>query len=158
MEWNQIITVALPVILAGLLLSAGLEDVRVREIANWKNAAIALLAPLWWWATGLTPWPDVVVQLGMAAAVFGLFAAAFSLGLMGGGDVKMIGALALWFPFTIFSQLLVTMSLVGGIVTIALLIDRRIRKCEVEVPYGVAIAIAGLLTLNEPVLNQIARS
>lgn len=146
--------VGLPVALALLLLSAGVEDVRVREIANWKNAAIALLAPAWWWATGLSPWPDVAIQIAVALAVFGFFTAAFALGVMGGGDVKMIGALALWFPFNVFSQLLVTMSLVGGAITLALLIERRRR--EVEVPYGVAIAIAGLLALGEPVLNQIA--
>lgn len=148
--------VGLPVVLALLLLSAGIEDVRVREIANWKNAAIALLAPAWWWACGLAPWPDVVVQVGIAAAVFGLFAGAFALGVMGGGDVKMIGALALWFPFGVFSRLLVTMSLVGGVITLALLVERRWRGREVEVPYGVAIAIAGLLALGEPVLNQMA--
>ena len=156
MGLDQIMLVALPVVLASLLLSAGVEDVRIREIANWKNAAIALLAPAWWWATGLGLWPDVAVQIGIAAAVFGLFTAAFALGVMGGGDVKMIGALALWFPFAVFSQLLVTMSLVGGVITVALLIERRWRRREIEVPYGVAIAIAGLLALGEPVLNQIA--
>ena len=145
---------ALPVTLALLLLSAGIEDVRIREIANWKNAAIALLAPAWWWATGLSLWPDVAIQVAIALAVFGLFTAAFAMGAMGGGDVKMIGALALWFPFSALSQLLVTMSLVGGAITLALLIERR--KRDIEVPYGVAIAIAGLLTLGEPVLNQMA--
>ena len=148
----------LPVILALLLLSAGIEDVRVREIANWKNAAIALLAPAWWWASGLALWPDVALQIGIALIVFALFAAAFSLGMMGGGDVKLIGALALWFPFALLSQLLVTMSLVGGLVTVTLMIERRWQRREVEVPYGVAIAIAGLLALREPVLNQIPLS
>ncbi len=144
----------LPVMLALLLLSAGFEDVRVREIANWKNAGIASLAPAWWWATGMEPWPDVAIQIAIALAVFGLFTAAFALGVMGGGDVKMIGALALWFPFDAFARLLVTMSLAGGAITVLLLIERR--KRDVEVPYGVAIAIAGLLALGEPVLNQIA--
>ena len=32
-------------VLAALLVSAGIQDARTREIANWKNAAIALLAP-----------------------------------------------------------------------------------------------------------------
>lgn len=146
----------LPAVLALLLLSAGFEDVRVREIADWKNAAIALLAPAWWWATGLEPWPGMGVQIAVALAVFGLFAAAFHLGLMGGGDVKMIGALALWFPFSQFAQLLIVMSLVGGAITVAMLVERRWRGREVEVPYGVAIAIAGLFALREPILNHFA--
>ena len=84
------------VALALLLVSAGIQDARTREIANWKNAAIALLAPLWWWANGLALWPDVAMQAGVAALVFAFFLGAFALGQMGGGDVKMIGALALW--------------------------------------------------------------
>lgn len=147
---------ALPVTLAALLLSAGFEDVRVREIANWKNAMIAALAPLWWWANGLALWPDAMFQLGVAAAALVLFFGAFQLGMMGGGDVKLIAALALWFPFPAFAQLLVVMSLAGGVVTLALLIERRLKGREVEVPYGVAIAIAGLLALNEPILNRVA--
>lgn len=147
---------ALPAMLAALLLSAGFEDVRVREIANWKNAAIAALAPLWWWANGLALWPDAALQFGVAAGALLLFFGAFQLGMMGGGDVKLIAALALWFPFPAFVQLLVVMSLAGGVVTLALLIERRLKGREVEVPYGVAIAIAGLLALDEPILNRVA--
>jgi len=50
-------------VLGLFLLSAGIEDARTREIANWKNAAIALLAPLWWWSNGLALWPDMAFQL-----------------------------------------------------------------------------------------------
>ena len=42
---------------------AGIEDARKREIANWKNAAIALLAVPWWIANGLAFWPDIVIQI-----------------------------------------------------------------------------------------------
>lgn len=155
MEPLSPLLVALPAVLTLLLLSAGLEDVRTREIANWKNAAIAALAPLWWWANGLALWPDAAIQAGIALAAFGLFAVAFRLGMMGGGDVKLIAALALWFPFPAFAQLLVMMSIAGGVVTAAILLERR-RRADAEVPYGVAIAIAGLLALREPILNQIA--
>lgn len=145
----------LPLVLASLLLSAGFEDIRVREIANWKNAVIALLAPAWWWANGLAVWPDMAVQVGVALAMLGVFFVAFHLDMMGGGDVKLIAALALWFPFGAFGQLLVIMSLAGGVVTLAMLVQRRIRGGEIEVPYGVAIAVAGLLSIGEPILNQI---
>ena len=43
MGWG-ILSCALVAALVLLLLSAGIEDARRREIANWKNAAIALLA------------------------------------------------------------------------------------------------------------------
>lgn len=148
-----------PVILLGLLVlilvSAGIEDARIREISNWKNAAIALLALPWWFAMGLSPWPDMAIQLGVALGVFALFAAAFHFGMMGGGDVKMIAALALWFPFDKLVNLIVIMSLVGGALTLVMLIDKWIRRRseQPEIPYGIAIAIAALLTLREPIFN-----
>lgn len=143
-------------LLAMLLISAGIEDVRHREIANWKNAAIALLAPLWWWSNGAMLWPDVVVQLAIAALIFAFFCVAFHFGQMGGGDVKMIGALSLWLPVLPMFAMLAAMSIVGGLLTVILLAERRIKRASgaIEVPYGVAIAIAGLFALREPLLNQ----
>jgi prepilin peptidase CpaA len=145
-------------VLGLLLVSAGIEDARKREIANWKNAAIALLAVPWWIANGLAFWPDIVIQIGIALAVFALFAAAFHFGMMGGGDVKMIGALALWFPFLPLVTMLIIMSLAGGAITVLMLIDKWLRRqtAQPEVPYGIAIAIAALLTLREPILNQFS--
>ena len=149
-----------PVILLGLLVlilvSAGIEDARIREISNWKNAAIALLALPWWFAMGLDPWPDMAIQLGIALIVFALFAAAFHFGMMGGGDVKMIAALALWFPFGQLVTMLIVMSLAGGAITLLMLIDKWARRTgtQPEVPYGIAIAIAALLMLREPIFYQ----
>lgn len=154
MGWTSILVSLLPAVLAALLLWAGVEDVRRRTIANAKNAAIALLAPVWWAAAGLGVWPDMAVQLGIGLSMLFLFALAFRAGMMGGGDVKMIAALALWFPWPRFLELLVVMSLAGGAITVAMLIERRWKGGDVEVPYGVAIAIAGLLALREPLLNQ----
>jgi prepilin peptidase CpaA len=147
----------LAVLLGTILLLAGVEDARRREIANWKTGAIALLAPLWWWANALS-FTDVGVQLALALVVFGLFCLAFHFGWMGGGDVKLIGALALWFPLGAFASLVMTMSLLGGGLTLILMVERAIRQNDdavLEIPYGVAIAIAGLTALSEPIFNQI---
>jgi prepilin peptidase CpaA len=155
MGWN----IALPIlilVLGGLLVSAGIQDARTREIANWKTAAVALLAPLWWYANGLDPWPEMALQIGVALGVFALFLLAFHFGMMGGGDVKLIVALSLWLPFPAFLSMLMVMSIVGGLVTLVMMIEHRAKKNvgQIEVPYGVAIAIAGLLALREPLLNQ----
>ena len=151
MGWDHLLATALVAMLGLLLLSAGIEDARIREIANWKNAAIALLAPAWWWSHGLEPWPDMVVQAGIGIAVLAVFAGVFAAGWMGGGDVKLIAALALWFPIGAFVWMLVAMSIAGGAITLAMMIDRRVRRCErpVEIPYGVAIAAAALLVLPQ---------
>lgn len=158
MGWN-ILGWLLPAILGALLLSAGIEDARRREIANWKNAAMALLAPLWWVAIGLDPWPGMALQLGVAAVAFAFFVGAFALGQMGGGDVKMIGALALWLAPDGLMRMLMVMAIVGGALTLAFLIESRLKRgdrAQIEVPYGVAIAVAGLLALREPLLNQFS--
>jgi prepilin peptidase CpaA len=138
-----------------LLASAGIEDVRNREIANWKNAAIALLAPAWWWSIGLSLWPGVAIQIALAAVVFAVFVGAFALGQMGGGDVKLIGAVALWLPFEPLAWMLVAMSLLGGALTLLLVAENwwRRAKAPIEVPYGVAIVIASLFAVREPILN-----
>ena len=152
--------VALALLLGAMLLAAGVEDARFRNIANRKTLLIALLAPLWWWANGATLWPGVATQLGIAVVTFAVFAAAFHIGAMGGGDVKLITALSLWLPPSVFVGMLVVMSLVGGAVTLVMMVEHRIKRGadgsggQIEVPYGVAIAAAGLLALHEPILNQ----
>jgi prepilin peptidase CpaA len=144
--------------LAFLLLWAAATDLRSRTIANRLNLVIALLAPAYWWASGLAFWPDMAVQLAVAACVFAFFAFMFVMGWMGGGDVKLLAALALWLPLYSMVQLLVAMSLLGGLLTLAVIALHRVRKIKTspEIPYGVAIACAGLWVIGERYLNQFA--
>lgn len=148
MGWDNLLVVTMVVVLGALLLAAGIEDARTREIANTKNAAIALLAPVWWWAMGLG-WGDVGVQVLVAGIVFAVFVGAFVCGWMGGGDVKMIAALSLWLPLGGLVNMLMVMSVLGGAITLVMMIERRWQRRigTVEVPYGVAIAAAALLAL-----------
>ncbi|NNM76810.1 peptidase [Sphingomonas sp. ID1715] len=149
---------ALLAILALLLLVAAGTDLRSRTIANGLNLLIALLAPAYWWATGLSFWPDMALQLALAACVFGLFAFMFAMGWMGGGDVKLLAALALWLPLYSVVKLLIGMSLLGGLLTLGFVAVHRLRKLKTmpEIPYGVAIACAGLWVIGERYLNQFA--
>lgn len=156
MGWG-ILSYALVAALLLLLLSAGIEDARTREIANWKNAAIALLAPAWWYVQG-HGFSDAAWQFGIALAVFAVFVGAFHFGWMGGGDVKMIGALALWLPLQALIFMLMVMSVIGGVLTLIMMLDHWRRKAPgvVEIPYGVAIAMASMIALSEPIFNQFA--
>lgn len=144
-------------ILAVLLLIAAATDLRARTIANGLNLAIALLAPAYWWANGLSPSPDMALQLALGLAVFAVFAALFALGWMGGGDVKLLGALALWLPTALTLKMLILMSLIGGVLTLAYVVTHKIRKIKEspEIPYGVAIAGAALCVIGEPYLNHL---
>ena len=144
--------------LALILLWAAVVDIRTRTIANGLNLAIALMAPLFWWAMGVDLWPDAAIRVGTAAVVFLLLALAFYIGAMGGGDVKLAAALALWFAPGDTVLLIVLMSLAGGLLTVIVLVEHKLKKNQgrPEVPYGVAIAFGGLWLLAQRFLNHFA--
>lgn len=146
--------------LAIALVIAAFTDMRRRQIDNWLNAVIALAAPAFWWASGLELWPGVAIQLGVAAGAFVILAALFAMKVMGGGDVKLLTALALWVPPYVFMQLLLIMSLAGGALTIVLAGWHIIRgeRDKIKIPYGIAIAFGGLwvLAVNYLPANAIA--
>ena len=145
-------------LLALMLVVAAVVDVRTFTISNRLNLAVALLAPLYWWSIGLPLWPDVAIQVGIALAVFLALAGAFYAGMMGGGDVKLAAALALWFSPASTLKFLVIMSIAGGVLTLAVIGLHRFRKKpgRPEIPYGVAIAFGGLWILAQRFLNHFA--
>lgn len=143
--------------LAGTLLWAAVGDIRTFNIPNALNLGIALSAPLLWWADGAALWPDAASRFGVALLVFAALAAAFYLGVMGGGDVKMASALLLWFPAGRAPDFLMIMSLAGGVVTLFAVARHRLlrRAGRPEIPYGVAIAAAGLWLIAERYFYQL---
>ena len=144
--------------LALILVVAAVIDVRTFTISNRLNLTVALLAPLYWWSAHLPLWPDIGLQVAVAVGVFALLAAAFYMGMMGGGDVKLAAALALWFSPVSTFRFLVWMSIAGGLLTVVVLVAHKARKKagRAEVPYGVAIAVGGLAILAQRFLNQFA--
>jgi prepilin peptidase CpaA len=138
-----------------LLVTAAVTDIRARIISNRLNAAIAILAVPWWFAIGYAPY-DILFQLGLACALLLLFAGLFALGMMGGGDVKLLAALGLWLPLTKMLILLEWMALGGGVLTLGMMIAHRLRKApgKPEIPYGVAIVGAGLLVVTNLILTK----
>ncbi len=138
-------------LLAGLaiaLVTAAITDMRRRQIDNWLTGAIAMAAPLFWLAAGFG-WSQVGWQIGVAVLAFAALALLFALRAMGGGDVKLLSALALWIRPEWFGQLLMLMALLGGVLTVAFAawhIARRQRE-RLAIPYGIAISAAGLWVL-----------
>ena len=85
----------------------------------------------------------------MALMVLGT--AAFSAGWLGGGDVKLLAATALWLDFGSAVWLMILVMLAGGVVAIAYLVSRPLRRRggngkikDTRVPYGLAIAFGAL--------------
>lgn len=149
------ISYGLLVALAIALVFAAVTDVRRRQIDNWLNAAIALVAPLFWWASGLDLWPGVGWQLLFCGMVSGILIGIAYIGyrtnvlILGGGDIKLLAALSLWFtPFS-YMQMLLIMSLFGGALAVAFVVRRVVLKPRTpgRLPYGVAIAFGALWVL-----------
>jgi prepilin peptidase CpaA len=154
--FNGVFTQLLLVALAAILVFAAAVDVRTFTISNRLNLTVALMAPAYWLSMALSPWPGIAIQLAAGGTVFVLMAGAFYAGMMGGGDVKLAAALALWFsPLSILKFLLLT-SLAGGVLTLAILAWHRLkqRQGRPQIPYGVAIAFGGLAILTQRFLNQ----
>lgn len=105
--------------LATALLTAAYTDIKRREIDNTLNAAIALAAPIWWLTAGFG-WEAIGFQIGLALVTFAIACGLFIAGQMGGGDVKLLTALALWFTPSSFLQLVVLMAILGGAGSVAM--------------------------------------
>ena len=125
-------------------------------------AAFVLLAPL----AGLS-----LQQIGMhvaaGAAMLLVGMALFGLGWIGGGDA------ALWIGLTDLLPYLLIASVLGGALTLALLSFRRLplpdfmfRRAwiarlhdrDAGVPYGIALAVAGLIVFPRTVWIELAAS
>ncbi len=136
------------------------------RIAIGLLAGFFLLAPM----IGMG-WTDVGIHAAAAAAAllvgFGLFA----LGWIGGGDAKLFAATCLWLgPNMLLSYGVIT-ALIGGALTLGLLILRRmplpvaligqgwivrLHDAKEGVPYGIALATAGLLVYpNTPFMAAL---
>lgn len=149
------ISYGLLIALAIALVFAAFTDVRRRQIDNWLNLGIALVAPLFWWASGLDLWPGVGWQLLFCAIVSGILIGIAYIGyranvlILGGGDIKLLAALSLWFtPFS-YMQMLMVMALFGGALAVGFVVRRVVFKPKTpgRLPYGVAIAFGGLWVL-----------
>jgi len=107
---------------------------------------------------------DMVMHLGAGSAVLVAGFICFARGWMGGGDAKLAAATALWFGFDHLFDYLIYASLFGGALTILLLQYRmlplprfladqqwaaRLHEKECGVPYGIALAAAGLCVYPE---------
>jgi prepilin peptidase CpaA len=149
----------------GLMAIAAFEDLRRLVI---PNPVVLGLGALWPFHLATAPTPTlagILSAAGCAAAVFVAGALLFSRGLIGGGDVKLLAASTLWAGPELTPPLLVVTAVLGGALSVALLLPVALRVLfstsvglaevvkPVPVPYGVAIASATLIVTLPPNLN-----
>jgi prepilin peptidase CpaA len=142
-----------------LFVAVAYRDIRTRRIPNEFIVAILALAALRLALAG-----DPVAGLYTLAASGILFVATFLLfwrGLLGGGDVKLIGATGLLVGYHNLFEFLFVMSVSGALIAVAILARNRLglhrattpapvdqeRQALLTVPYGAAIAVAGIVSL-----------
>ena len=149
-----------------MMAYAASSDLLTMRIANW----LVLLMTVAWVALALIAqlsWTEVGLTVGVAALVLVLAFAFFAFGWIGGGDAKFVAATSLWIGFGFMLPYLIYAALLGGGLTLLILAIRRYplpaRLARVKwidrlhdtrsgVPYGIALAIAGLLVYPETTL------
>jgi prepilin peptidase CpaA len=127
--------------------------VRRYLIPDWMCIAVAALYPLY---ILLHPQPiDYGAGIAVALGLFGFGFVLHLLGVMGGGDVKLLAAAGLWAGTQYLVPLLLIMALSGGVLALVVMIARtrraRARRFRArrknghgQLPYGVAIAAGGM--------------
>jgi prepilin peptidase CpaA len=115
------------------VIAAAVQDVRRFEIADGMSIAIALLfVPF---ALGEVHGLGWAMHIGAGAAVFAVGVGLFAMNWMGGGDVKLLGACAIWAGFGGLPTLLLGTMLAGGVLAAVALLGRRLAGNDSEHPY-----------------------
>jgi prepilin peptidase CpaA len=153
----------------GILVFVAYQDARTRRIPNALSLATAALglARIAFAAEVI----DAGYTLAAAMIIFAITFALFQCGAIGGGDAKILPATVLLIGYRELLGFLLLMSLCGGVLGLATLaaerLDRsfgrfrrgahlsstgqsdraRVASKTATVPYGVAVATAGVITL-----------
>ena len=142
---------------------AAATDLLSMTVPNWISllliAGFAVLAPL----VGLG-WIDIGLHAALAAAALVVAFTLFSFGWIGGGDAKLFAATCLWMGPELTLIYAIYAGLIGGVLSLAILGLRsvplpamldsqgwlaRLHSAKEGVPYGIALAAAGLLVYPE---------
>jgi len=132
------------------LVAAALEDALRLRISN-VTCAIVLIGALI--AISTAGWSLALWQnFALLGIILVVGTGAFSAGLLGGGDVKLLAAIGLWVDLSGGLLLISAVFLAGGVVAIGyiganLIRGRKTSLKSRRVPYGIAIAIGTLITI-----------
>lgn len=151
-----------------LMIVSAVGDVLSRRI---PNLLVLLIAALFFpvaWVHGM-PAAEMLMNLGAGMVLLILGFVAFTLGFLGGGDAKLMGAAGLWLGFSALPQLLVMTILAGGVLGLGVLLwsfvmfeaqlqrphlTQQLDWVKPSVPYGFAIAAGTILAFPDSWLAQ----
>jgi prepilin peptidase CpaA len=119
----MIFTTAFLAIYVGALVAAVISDVMTLRIPN--SISLVLVAAFFA-AAVLAPAPvDWISHLAAGAIVLLIGIGFFAWGKIGGGDVKLLAAVALWNGLPLLPALVLTIGIAGGAVAVACVMLRR---------------------------------
>lgn len=133
-------------VFCALLVAAAAQDVWQMKISNYLVLALLAAAGV----AAVVVGPEVALWQNLAILVVGLLVgvAVFSTGAMGGGDVKLTIAAAVWFLWISALKMLLLIALAGVIVIVFALVARVMgigrRDRGRLISYGVAVAIGAI--------------
>jgi prepilin peptidase CpaA len=146
-----------------LMVFAAFSDLLTMTISNRVSIALATLFIGLAVASGLTA-AEITWHLASGALILALGFGLFALGWIGGGDAKLAAATAIWLGFDHLGEYALVASLLGGVLTLLILALRfwpilstlmnhawikRLHDPGTGIPYGIALASAGLLLYPE---------
>lgn len=152
-----------------LIVFAAVQDAARLRISNLLSVAIVACFGAWLIVAGLnlSVWQNIVafiVALALGLVLFGR-------GLLGGGDVKLLAALALWFDLGGALALAAYTAICGGVLALVLMAVRRVLPAGMTsdegwlllrrrgpIPYGLAIAAGALLAIHLNGVNPLPRT
>lgn len=153
----MLVLVLVTAVFAAPLLLAAYRDFDAMTIPN--TVVLAMMAgffltlPLTWMGAG-----PFLEHLAVGGVFFVAGFALFAFGLIGGGDAKLMAAIALWFGYVDAVAFVLYTTIFGAAIAIALILSRRfvpsmvkdtvmMRKLlqgESHMPYGLALAAGAL--------------
>ena len=141
-----------------LFIVAAYGDIKSLRIPNKLAIAVAILGVFRLLVIG--DLNTAIYTIGASAMVFIVTFLIFWRGILGGGDVKLLSATVLLVGYHDLLSFLLIMSICGAFVSLAVLFIRNllplwlgprlavlVSTARLVVPYGVAIAAAGTVTL-----------
>jgi prepilin peptidase CpaA len=164
-----------PLILATLavfpafMAYAAASDLITMKISNRVTIGLLAAFPVFALVCQM-PWPMVGWHVAAGLLVLCITFAMFAAGWIGGGDAKLAAATAVWLgPDLLFIYVLLA-SIAGGMLTIALISMRgyplprfaqwpwlvHLHAPRTGIPYGIALALAGLSVFPESPLWKAA--
>jgi prepilin peptidase CpaA len=153
-----------------IMTYAAVSDLFFMRIPNVISVILIVMFPVAAYCVTL-PLGVFLLHLICGGLILSIGLLLFYFGWIGGGDAKLLASTSLWFGFDSLMPYFLVSSLLGGVLSIAILFARarplpapaanwdwarRLHSATSGVPYGIALAFAALIVLPETALWRAA--